>query len=83
MNRAQEVAFLRVVFTLRALGYGRMMQLISHLWYHQAEEERKGTGAGAIIASMCVWELSKSGRQRYLDIYQQDIGIIEEAISDR
>jgi len=65
MRLDQEAAFLEVVKAFRSIGYGRMMQIISHQWY---QEDR----VGAQIVTSAVGLLDQDDRLAFAELVRQD-----------
>lgn len=65
----EERQFLAYVKTHKGIGYGRMMQMISHAWYRYTERTI-GTGEGAQLANTCVAFLSERDKQAYLELLE-------------
>jgi len=53
MITEQDKAFLEYIKAHKDIGYGRMIQIISHTWYEQLKREHPGMEEGA-FAGTCV-----------------------------
>lgn len=65
MNSNIERAFLFCVRAFAAIGYGRMMQIISHEWYRHDPN-------GAQIATTCYGLLNGRDRRAYQELADAD-----------
>ena len=61
----QEEAFLEIVKAFKSIGYGRMMQIISHQWY---QEDRNG--AHTVVAA--VGNLRPDDQRAFAELVRQD-----------
>lgn len=65
MNEINERAFLYIVRSLKDIGYGRMMQIISHEWFRHDP-------IGAALANTCYGLLNKKERIAYETLAHND-----------
>jgi hypothetical protein len=72
MTSEEEREFLKFVKEHRAIGYGRMMQLISGVWYKSLEQEREGAGGGALVGTTCLAQLPTEEYQAFHAVLQAD-----------
>lgn len=69
--REQERLFLTIVRSMKAIGYGRMMQIISHEWYRYDPN-------GAAVANTCYGLLDEKERKAYRSLADRDPLFVEE-----
>ena len=60
-----ERAFLEIVRRFRGIGYGRMLQIISHEWYRHDPN-------GAALADTCYALLGKKKQKAYIALAESD-----------
>jgi hypothetical protein len=68
----EERQFLAYIKAHRQIGYGRMMQMVSHEWYRAAERDIPGTGAIAHIANTCFGLLPERDQQAWLALLEAE-----------
>jgi hypothetical protein len=70
--KKEDREFLDYVKAHRDLGYGRMMQIISHEWYRQAQRDRPSMEGGAFVANTCFAFLSEKEQRAFLQVLEME-----------
>ena len=71
MITEQDKRFLDFIKEHKSLGYGRMMQIISHTWYEQLKREHPGAEDGAFTGT-CVAFLPEELKREYFAVLQSE-----------
>lgn len=74
----QDRGFLSFVKAHRSMGYGRMLQIVSHEWYRECKRRGDPVG-GVLVANACLGFLTKKEQETFARFAESDM---QEATDD-
>lgn len=67
----RDQAFFDLVMAPKSIGFGRMMQIVSHTWRAYLEIEHPGSENGALVSGLFD-DMPEDQQRAYLDIHEND-----------